>query len=372
VATNSAVTAQATPDKTVAVAAGTAYTNNAANTVAAGNLTIADAHPTLDRLDAIVYDATTGVKSVIQGTPMDSLNLQPPDTTGYTVLAYVQVYSRANPSFTGTITPDVIRDQRDDVLLSAQANTLAYTYSTSTAAADPGSGKLAFDSATLTAITKARLNYDVPGSQPWLRQQTNMLTNMNTYFLRIWSLQDPGVFVLLLCNTKTHNTTYIELGCKVVQASGSITTLAFTTDPGDTIVEYVGPVGVPEQGTSALGADVTMTNANQFYDGPNTGSIGGAGQQLLLTAYATVVGGGAGTLSMRITDGTTVFAETGAAGFTTGGAGLALTTIVSPSAAATYKITCASTQAGGAIKADPTANSSGAHVATRISWVRLA
>jgi hypothetical protein len=75
---------------------------------------------------------------------------------------------------------------------------------------------------------------------------------------------------------------------------------------------------------------------------------------------------------MRITDGTTVFAEANGGGTTAAGANFACQAIVVPSAAATYKITCASTVAAGAIKADPTANSSAAHVATRITWVRLA
>ncbi len=51
---------------------------------------------------------SSGVKSVITGPVNDGLNAQPPDTTGFVVLAYVYVINQASANFTGTITNAVV------------------------------------------------------------------------------------------------------------------------------------------------------------------------------------------------------------------------------------------------------------------------
>src|SRR5689334_11103846 len=107
-----AVSAQGTPDTTVAVASGFVSVANQLAGVTAGNLTISGAHTTEDRIDAVVVDST-GTKSVITGSISDGLNVRPPDTTGYTPLAYVYVFNRTHSSYTGTITPAAITDARD-------------------------------------------------------------------------------------------------------------------------------------------------------------------------------------------------------------------------------------------------------------------
>src|SRR5215471_18104675 len=105
--TSCAVTAQATPNMTVAVAVGTVMVGNVVATVLPANVTIAAADATRDRVDAVVADST-GALSAIAGSTDDGFNARPPDTTGYALLAYVYVFSRAHASFTGTITSAMI------------------------------------------------------------------------------------------------------------------------------------------------------------------------------------------------------------------------------------------------------------------------
>lgn len=62
-----AVTAQGSPNMTLAVAAGVIYWLNAEVTVTAGNVTITTANATNDRIDLVVA-SSTGVKSVVAGT----------------------------------------------------------------------------------------------------------------------------------------------------------------------------------------------------------------------------------------------------------------------------------------------------------------
>lgn len=61
------VTAQGTPDMTLAVAAGTISHLGVAAAVAAGNVTITTAHATNPRIDLVVV-SSAGVKSVAAGT----------------------------------------------------------------------------------------------------------------------------------------------------------------------------------------------------------------------------------------------------------------------------------------------------------------
>lgn len=62
-----AVTAQGTPDMTVAVAAGWVIVDNKEVAVTAGNLTIGAAHASLGRRDIVVAD-NAGTKAIVAGT----------------------------------------------------------------------------------------------------------------------------------------------------------------------------------------------------------------------------------------------------------------------------------------------------------------
>lgn len=100
-----AVTAQGSPDMTVAVAVGTVMTNKVPKAVAAGNVTITAAHATLPRLDLVVVDST-GAKAARAGTA--AANPKPPARTANdVVLAVVYV-----PATDTTIGANQITDLR--------------------------------------------------------------------------------------------------------------------------------------------------------------------------------------------------------------------------------------------------------------------
>ena len=109
-----AVTAQGTPNNTVAVAAGTALVKGTQVTVALGNVTIAANAVANPRIDLVVVNGS-GTKSVIQGTAAAS---PVPSITGlkdadgriqYAVLAQVYLPASENPA---VITTADIVDKR--------------------------------------------------------------------------------------------------------------------------------------------------------------------------------------------------------------------------------------------------------------------
>lgn len=100
-----AVTAQGTPDMTVAVAAGTAMVLGLTATVSSGNLTIGAADATNPRFDLIAIDGA-GAKSVIAGTPASNA-VFPAVPTNKAIIA--SVYVPANDT---TINTNQIIDKR--------------------------------------------------------------------------------------------------------------------------------------------------------------------------------------------------------------------------------------------------------------------
>ncbi len=369
-----AVAAQSSPNMTVSVGAGLVLVDNQAVGVAAGNVTISTAETEEDRQDAVVVD-DTGAVSAIDGPVNDGSNVQPPDTTGFAVLAYVYVYSAAHPAFTGTITDAEIIDRRQFILLDQPANTLAFTFDDAALSnTDPGATVFGFNSATIASVTKAYVSYAsfTASAHQWLIPSTGSGT---PFTLRLWSRKNPGnyleLLVTALANHGTGGGTYAELTCTITKAATALTTVQLSTDVADTIMEYVGqslPI-TAQNGTAALSGDVTMTNANQFYDGPNTGALTGT---FLVTAYISALAGALNqTLTARLWDGSTSYAEASGLGGSVIGVTLTVAAVVTLSAQ-TLKISVASTNAGGTIKANPTSNSSGSNVAARISYVRLA
>jgi hypothetical protein len=107
VETGCAVTAQGTPDMTVAVAAGNVRIGGRLVKVATGNVTITTAHGTNKRRDLIVVD-TAGAKTAIAGTASDPTRAALPTiTSGKVVLAAVTI-----PAADTTIGSTQITDKR--------------------------------------------------------------------------------------------------------------------------------------------------------------------------------------------------------------------------------------------------------------------
>jgi len=100
-----AVTAQGSPDMTVAVAKGAVLSNGLLKPVTAGNVTVGTANATNPRIDAIVVDSS-GAKQCRAGTAAAAP--KPPDrSTNDVVIAYVYV-----PANDTTISSDQIVDKR--------------------------------------------------------------------------------------------------------------------------------------------------------------------------------------------------------------------------------------------------------------------
>lgn len=106
-----AVTAQGSPDMTVAVASGSVQESPTATaaTVSSGNVTITAASATLDRYDLVVADTSTGAKSAIAGTAA-AVPVYPAITASKVVLAAVSV-----PAADTTISSGQITDKRQTV-----------------------------------------------------------------------------------------------------------------------------------------------------------------------------------------------------------------------------------------------------------------
>jgi hypothetical protein len=122
--------------------------------------------------------------------------------------------------------------------------------------------------------------------------------------------------------------------------------------------------------TSVLGADVTMTSANTYYDGA---SISCASGTWLLLAQATGYNASFVTdFTAKIWDGTTTFASGSAFQRTTTEAiTICLCCLVTPGSTTTYKVSLAGDNASGLIKAAVIRNAAG-NTATQITGIKVA
>jgi hypothetical protein len=112
--------------------------------------------------------------------------------------------------------------------------------------------------------------------------------------------------------------------------------------------------------TAQLGADVTMTSANTFYDGPSVTLP--AGTWLLTGALSFTLTAAADDFSAKLWDGTTVYASGGGARNSGGGSGtesVSLSAVVSPTTSTTYKLSGACGSAGAKIDAAVVTNGAG-------------
>ena len=129
---------------------------------------------------------------------------------------------------------------------------------------------------------------------------------------------------------------------------------------------------VPTAAQTFLGADVLLNNTSNYFNVVDTGSIGASGQAwLLIASVALTDTAGAANINVRVWDSTTVFEEA-SMDIRTANAVETCTipVIVTPSAAATYSISCKDTSSTSG-KALTTGNAGTANKATSIVAVRL-
>ncbi len=126
--------------------------------------------------------------------------------------------------------------------------------------------------------------------------------------------------------------------------------------------------------SSAVGANVTMTNANQYYDGPSITVAAGTWMIVSTVTVTTASTASAVGVTCKLWNGSSTFASPEG---TSGAVGVAAVRAVSlapqaivVSTGATYKVSCAQTIGGGSLRASPPDNSPG-NFASTISAVRL-
>jgi len=168
-----AVTAQGSPDMTVAVAKGAVLTNGALKAVTAGNVTISTADSTNPRLDLIVVNSS-GTKAARTGTAAAN-PLPPARTANDVVLAVVYV-----PASDTTISSNQINDLR---VLRQQGPIVIYKTTTAETTNTTA--------AAIEALNKANSGVTIPnglflaGRILRVRLGGNMLLNSGTPTVRV-------------------------------------------------------------------------------------------------------------------------------------------------------------------------------------------
>lgn len=168
-----AVTAQSTPDMTLAVAKGAVLTNGSLKAVAAGNVTITTADTTNPRIDLVVVNSS-GTKAVRAGTA--AANPAPPARTANDVVLAV-VYVPANDTAIQTNQISDIRITRTQGPIVIYKTTAAETTNTTAAA--------------IEALNKASSGVTIPnglflsGRVLRVRLGGNMLLNSGTPTVRV-------------------------------------------------------------------------------------------------------------------------------------------------------------------------------------------
>ncbi len=120
--------------------------------------------------------------------------------------------------------------------------------------------------------------------------------------------------------------------------------------------------------SNVLSGDVSMPTADTFYDGPAVSLSAGT---WMLTAAVSVISPSNSYHAMcKLWDGTTTYSSANEFGYSnTAPVNLAMTAVVAPGSTTTYKVSCASQQANGSIKA-ATTDYSGAD-ASRLNGIKI-
>ncbi len=149
----------------------------------------------------------------------------------------------------------------------AGGDTFTYTFdNSSTADSDPGNGKLKFDNATVSSVTKIFIDLLDSNST----DVTNWLDSMNGGVVKLFNNSDPTKFAIFVVSSVTAVAGYRKLNVTYTTNAGSLDTTA-----SDLIVTYAppGPTGPPG---SASTQGATGATGPIGGDGA-TGAMGSAG-----------------------------------------------------------------------------------------------
>jgi hypothetical protein len=171
--------------------------------------------------------------------------------------------------------------------------------------------------------------------------------------------RDDGSWQNVVDNMIAAGTNLAKLAAVTGTPSGS----KFLRDDGSWQVPAGG--GSVSAQMNQLAADVTVTNANQWYDGPQLSLVAGS---YLLVAVLTITPGGSGTdVYGRLWDGTTTVGTTQARAAGAVPSMVTLVGIATLGATATWRAAAACSASGGAIKAQLQANAVGNTASTLVA-----
>lgn len=274
------VTAQGSPDMTVAVASGTILAAGVAVSVTSGNLTVGAADATNPRVDLISASAA-GVKTITAGTAAAVASVKPPDLpSGHIALAFVYVAATDTAINTNEIT-----DKR--VMLSTGVfGTPANTYGTPAAGAASTAIRtdavlplpaLAFGQALITAATTLGSSFaDITGASVTLTTAARRV--------RI-SLNTTAVFAALATNQFVEAILMID-GALVSAATAGQTLVGTPVLAAQTV--YL-PIIIAGYLSAVLTAGSHTIKAQGRYVNSNSQQIGVANLEGFLTVEETLL-----------------------------------------------------------------------------------
>lgn len=158
----------------------------------------------------------------------------------------------------------------------------------------------------------------------------------------------------------------------VTQAFGDVAAAGTSTTPARADHKHGMPASPSPSLTTAqaqLSGNVSMANANQFYDGPSVSLA--AGTWLVSATVSLSNGATSNVLTARLWDGTTTTAEVCASPGDNLLSSLALSAVIVLGGSATVKVSVASNATGSVIRAAASQNSAG-NLASTIAAVKVA
>lgn len=196
----------------------------------------------------------------------------------------------ANPITIGTSSIAISASVRD-----ASIGGFNWIYSSTTTAADPGSGYMRFDSTTMASVTAAYIDdSDVYATDVsnWI-DSLDASTATNKSVLKVTSRDDPTVFAMFYVTAASDSTGYWTLTLTYVAASGTFTNgeqVSVTASPSGNVGDVTGPGSstdgyIPQwSGTSGdtLSTGIATTSVLRTTDIGSTGTNG-------VQAYSTAL-----------------------------------------------------------------------------------
>lgn len=199
---------------------------------------------------------------------------------------------------------------------SGGAVAIPYTFSTTTTDADPGAGNLRLSNATQTSATAIRADLVASDGTTWTAVIDSLDDSTNTIkgHIRLAKAGDPSKWLLFTVSAVGSESGYRNI--TVSNVAGSASSPFSNGDPIILHFTRAGDAGVGSGATistidSPLGANVTMVNANTFYDGPSASYAAGTWLVVWKVTVEPIVGTSQSyAWTAKLWDGTTVYDET--------------------------------------------------------------